>query len=103
MTHCHLSFVCGKKWDDLAATPEVSARFCDECGKNVFNVKTKAQLAAATVLRRCVAIADDNDFIGVIGESAFDWLEPEYLHDVLIGTAHSISAPRADLLRRFSP
>ncbi|WP_338846309.1 hypothetical protein V8J88_21435 [Massilia sp. W12] len=103
MTHCHLSFVCGKKWDDLAATPEASARYCNDCGKNVFKIKTEAQLSVATALRRCVAIADDNDFISAIGESTFEWLEPGYLHDVLVGTAHPLSAPRADLLRRFFP
>lgn len=103
MTPCHLSFVCGKKWTDLAATSEASARYCDDCGKNVFKVKTEAQLSVATALRRCVAIADDNDFIGAIGESTFEWLEPGYLHDVLVGTSSPVSAQRADLLRKFFP
>ena len=57
----------------------------------------------ATALRRCVAIADDNDFIGAIGESTFEWMEPGYFHDVLVGTSSPMSAHRADLLRRLFP
>ncbi|SDE34779.1 hypothetical protein SAMN05192589_115101 [Paracidovorax valerianellae] len=41
-------------------------------------VKTRDALVLASALGRCVGIADDNDFIGDIGEPSFDWMEPGF-------------------------
>lgn len=77
MLDCELSFVCKKSWDELAPTRHESVRYCEACRRGVYKVKTLDELTTATVLFRCVAIVDDQDFIGVIGDTAgsMDWLE----------------------------
>lgn len=86
MEPCQLQFVCGKRWTDLSAIPLSGARFCGDCKQAVFLVKTSAQLSLASAVGRCVGIADDNDFVGVIGDpgalGSFDWMEPGYYDEV---------------------
>ena len=87
MTLCQLKFVCGKSWGDLDHIDTEQARYCNDCQKAVFMVKTLPQLNLASALGRCIGIADDNNFIGVIGEpegGGFNWMEPGYFEGVSV-------------------
>jgi hypothetical protein len=79
MKKCELTFVCGKKWDELQDTERATVKYCEDCSKKVFVVKTRKQFSLAVGLGRCVGIADDNNFIGVIGDTAgsMDWMESD--------------------------
>ena len=107
MKHCELRFVCGKEWDNLALTEVAQARYCTDCRKAVFMVKTKPQLLVASALGRCVGIADDNDFIGVIGDpgsiDGFDWMEAGYFEEVTIKLSETPSSERLEQLRLLFP
>jgi len=103
MKICELQFSCTQRWDDLDATDNASARYCSQCRKAVFMVKTKDALNLASALGRCVGIADDNDFIGVIGEAKFDWMEPGFFEGVSIKLAKPVDESRLASLRLQFP
>jgi hypothetical protein len=62
-----LSFVCEKQWNELKKTSLPNVHYCDDCHKQVFIVKTESQFLAASALKRCVAISDNNGFIERVG------------------------------------
>lgn len=107
MKACDLQFVCGKQWGQLEPTAVTSARYCGDCRKAVFMVKTKHQLHVASALGRCVGIADDNDFIGVIGDPValgdFEWMEEGYFEGVTVILAIEPAPDRIALLRMIFP
>ena len=107
MGPCDLQFVCGKRWEGLTPIEAASARYCGECRKAVFQVKTKSQLLVSSALGRCVGIADDNDFIGVIGDpgslGGFDWMEAGYFEGVAVRLAMQPDPARVDQLRLLFP
>ena len=103
MTICELQFRCDKRWEELAPTANASARYCDDCQKAVFMVKTQDAFALAVALGRCVGIADDNDFIGVIGEPSFEWMEPGFFEGLSLRAIKPISASRLPGLRLLFP
>lgn len=107
MGPCDLQFVCGKRWGDLAPIEAASARYCGDCRKAVFQVKTKSQLLTSSALGRCVGIADDNDFSGVIGDpgdlGGFDWMEADYFQGIAVRLAIKPSSSRVDQLRLLFP
>jgi hypothetical protein len=103
MLKCEMSFVCDKKWTDLAATDFDATRFCGDCKQNVFIVKTELQFLIARAFKRCVAIADDNNFIAVIGQtSALDWMEQE-VKEISVSLSRPIDADRRMQLRLLFP
>lgn len=67
MSKFNLSFVCHKQWDELEITALPNIRFCDDCLKQVFVVKTQAEFLAASALNRCVALSDKNGLISRVG------------------------------------
>jgi len=67
MTNHQLSFVCKKQWHELAVTSLPDIRYCDDCHKQIFVVKTEAEFLAASALQHCVAISDSNGFIERVG------------------------------------
>src|SRR6185436_16399472 len=105
MKHCELQFVCGKTWDSLTPTQSQMARYCGDCKKAVFMVKTESQLMISSKLGRCVGIADDNNFIGVIGEpeDGYDWMEPAYYLNIVIRLNKQPNVARLEQLRLFFP
>lgn len=107
MKPCTLQFVCGKEWEQLDATRIPRARYCGECRRAVFMVKKKHDLLLASAMGRCVGIADDNDFVGVIGDpgsiGGFDWMEDGFFEGVSIGLASPLSDERRAELRLLYP
>ncbi len=77
LTKCDLRTLCQRKWEQLAPTANERVRYCGNCTKAVFALRTFAELSVASAVGRCVAFADDNDIIGVIGEpeGSWDWME----------------------------
>lgn len=63
----NLSFVCNKKWDELEITALSKVRFCNDCQKEVFLVKTASEFLAESTLKHCVAISDRDGFINKVG------------------------------------
>lgn len=41
---CDLTFVCRESWDKLADTDSADIRYYPNCDKDVFKVRTRAQL-----------------------------------------------------------
>ena len=74
---CDLSLVCRESWDKLAATENASLRYCPNCDKGVFKVRTRTELEFASQLGRCAALTDDNEIIRWIGKSTFDSMEEQ--------------------------
>lgn len=74
---CDLTFVCRESWDKLADTDNADVRYCPNCDKGVFKVRTRAQLEMASQIGRCAALTNDNEIVGWIGESDFDWMAEE--------------------------
>lgn len=73
-SRCDLSFVCQQRWNALPESDRAHYRQCGTCDKGVFPVRTRAQFEAASAVGRCVALTDDNEIVGWIGQSDFDWL-----------------------------
>lgn len=96
---CDLSFVCSKKWDDLASTESSTVRFCDACSKGVFAVQTRAELSVAFAVGRCISIARDNEILGWIGEAEGEWDWMEEQTDSVFIRANILVA--ADVLKRI--
>jgi hypothetical protein len=71
---CNLTLVCHQSWDDLRETESADVRYCDNCEKGVFSVRTRAQLEMASAVGRCVALTKENEIVGWIGQSDFDWM-----------------------------
>lgn len=106
MTLCQLHFVCGKAWDDLKPINVEQARYCNDCQKAVFMVKTLPELNLASALGRCVGIADDNNFIGVIGEpegGGFNWMEPGFFEGLTVRLSTPPTPGRLQQLRLLFP
>ncbi|MEI6706342.1 MAG: hypothetical protein WCK96_04300 [Methylococcales bacterium] len=49
----------------MTSLPDI--RYCDDCHKQIFVVKTEAEFLAASALQHCVAISDSNGFIERVG------------------------------------
>ncbi|MCX7072369.1 MAG: hypothetical protein NTW01_15430 [Gammaproteobacteria bacterium] len=77
---CELSFECNLKWEQLAPTLREQVRHCSQCSKSVHLVHTREEFGVAVRFKRCVAISDNNNFVGVIGDTAgsMDWMESEW-------------------------
>ena len=101
-TQCDLIFVCRQTWNQLRRTDEPQVRYCDNCDKGVFSVRTRAQLELASSIGRCVALADDNDIVGWIGESDFDWMA-EQSETVAVRPLHPLDEETACRLRMAFP
>ncbi|NWK47568.1 hypothetical protein [Ralstonia pickettii] len=68
--------------------------------------KTLPEFHLASALGRCVGIADDNDFIGVIGEpegGGFDWMEPGFFEGLTVQLSVPPSQERLQRLRFLFP
>ena len=68
--------------------------------------KTLPELHLASALGRCVGIADDNNFIGVIGEpegGGFNWMEPGFFEGLTVRLSTPPSAGRLEQLRLLFP
>ena len=74
---CDLTFVCRQTWETLGKTETSGARYCKQCDKCVFPVRTRVELEMASAIGRCVALTDDNEIVGWIGESNVDWMAEE--------------------------
>lgn len=79
LTKCDLRYLCHRTWEELLATADAKVRYCDLCARNVFALRTRAQLSVANAVGRCVALTDDNEIVGWIGEpeGSWDWMEEE--------------------------
>lgn len=66
---------CDQHWDALAPSADAAVRHCASCQRNVYAVRTRAESALHLALGRCVAIMDDNDFVGLIGSGVLDWMD----------------------------
>src|SRR4051812_30545362 len=64
-----LKYKCPLLWKNLKETSNPKIRFCDECKKNVYHVKNKADLEQSLKEKKCVmfAMADIED----LGSPAF--------------------------------
>jgi hypothetical protein len=47
---------CPKRWDDLIGVPFDKVKFCSECKKNVYLVKTREELIKRSKAGQCVSI-----------------------------------------------
>jgi hypothetical protein len=76
---CDLRTRCEKKWEELAKTDDDLVRYCEHCDKNVFALRTREELSVASAVGRCVALANDNNILGWVGEpeGEWDWMEDE--------------------------
>lgn len=101
-TQCDLTFTCRQVWSRLQKTTIAEARYCDSCDKNVFAVRTRAQLDLATAVGRCVALTDENDVIEWIGQSEIDWLDEETVR-VSLRIEQALAEEAALRLRRAFP
>jgi DNA-directed RNA polymerase alpha subunit len=70
---CEFSFVCNKKWSDLAKIIGISdTRFCTQCAQPVFLTETYKELAEHINAKHCVALASidqqktENEFMGLV-------------------------------------
>ncbi|RSZ57801.1 hypothetical protein HF313_24650 [Massilia atriviolacea] len=99
---CDLTFVCRERWDDLAITDSTDVRYCPNCDNGVFKVRTRAQFELASQLGRCAALTNDNDIVGWIGESDFDWMA-EQSETVAIRTHLPLDASTESRLRIAFP
>lgn len=104
MDNCGLAFLCHKRWDDLAKTEFDFGRHCGACSKTVFVCRTRAELAVASALGRCVALAKDNEVIGWIGEpdGAWDWME-DPSEELFIRANHSLDPVQFTRLQMLYP
>ena len=50
------SYLCDRRWEDLAATDDHAVRFCDGCQHNVYYCDTIMQAREHAVERHCVAV-----------------------------------------------
>ena len=68
-------------------------------------VKTRYALGMAGAVGRCVGIADDNDFVGFIGEPEGYWdcLEQGYYKRVSVKASQPIQESRLKILRLLFP
>lgn len=55
LSECDFTFLCQKRWDELRPTFSPDVRRCDQCSRDVFRVRTRAQVDEARALGRCVA------------------------------------------------
>jgi hypothetical protein len=76
---CDLRTMCEKKWEELTETDNDLIRYCGDCEKNVFALRTREELGIASAVGRCVALAKDNNVFGWVGqpEGEWDWMEEE--------------------------
>jgi hypothetical protein len=107
MKPCDLQFVCDQNWDDLEPIAASSARYCCNCCKAVFQIRTPTELLVSSTLGRCVGIADDNDFVGVIGEptgsNQLDWMAAGFAKEVTLKLVRRPTEPRLVILRLLFP
>jgi len=99
-TNCKLSFICAKKWEELGKTEDAEIRYCDSCAKGVFAVRHRDEFELASALGRCVALTQDNQVFGWIGEAedGWSWMEPESeLIRVRVKNPHSMNWPKLAL------
>ena len=59
--NCVFGFRCSQNWDAMQETSRDGVRFCKECAKDVYWVKSKENLLEAIALNRCVAIEVPKD------------------------------------------
>ncbi|NHZ43919.1 hypothetical protein [Massilia aquatica] len=101
-SRCDLTFMCRQTWNDLPVTDSAHIRYCGTCEKGVFPVRTRAQFEAASAVGRCVALTDDNEIVGWIGESGFDWMA-EQSETVEFRIPHPLDAAAQSRLRLAFP
>ncbi len=94
--------MCRKSWDSLADTDSLHVRYCANCDKGVFKVRTRAELALASQMGRCVALTDDNKIVRWIGKSRVAPME-EALETVAIRTHSPLDASTQRRLRLAFP
>ncbi|NHZ96363.1 hypothetical protein [Massilia sp. CCM 8734] len=104
LTPCDLRTICQRKWEQLTPTANERVRYCDHCTKAVFALRTQAELSVASAVGRCVAFADDNEIIGVIGEpeGQWDWMETPS-DTVKIRFGHTVTVELAEQMRLAFP
>lgn len=99
---CDLSFVCQQAWSALPEPDSAHFRHCGTCDKGVFPVRTRTQLDAALAVGRCVALTDDNEIVGWIGQSDFDWMA-EQSETIELRIRHPLDAALENRLRMAFP
>jgi hypothetical protein len=101
---CDLKFFCPKKWDELSSTDNLATRFCNNCQKTVFPIRTHDERELASALGRCVALTIDNTIVGWIGEpqGGMDWMEEE-TETIQIRANGAIGADLLDRIRLSFP
>lgn len=111
-SRCDLSFVCQQRWDSLPDTDGTHFRHCDTCDKGVFPVRTHAQFEAASAIGRCVALTDDNEIVGWVGQSDFDWMAEQsetvelrirHQSDPALENRLRVAFPKLDILKEGCP
>ena len=61
---CELKFSCPMEWSELDRTNNDSVKFCQECEKNVYRVRTREETIIRAKQGQCVAyIPDDIDLV----------------------------------------
>ena len=59
---CELKFSCPMEWGELDRTNNDSVKFCQECEKNVYRVRTREETIIQAKQGQCVAyIPDDSE------------------------------------------
>ncbi len=99
-TKCSLSFICTKKWEELSKTEDAEIRYCDSCAKGVFAVKHLDEFELASALGRCVALTQDNQVFGWVGEpeDGWSWMESDSIRIRLrVKNPHATNWPKLAL------
>jgi hypothetical protein len=65
---CKFVFKCPKVWLLLGPTAEATRRHCPACDRDVFLVRTEAELRDHTAAGHCVAVPVDEPPITDVGE-----------------------------------
>lgn len=99
---CDLTFVCRQTWESLRQVAPSHVRYCDRCNKGVFSVRTRVELEIASAIGRCVTLTDDNEIVGWIGESDFDWMAEES-ETVAVRSHHPLDTDMVSQLRLAFP
>jgi hypothetical protein len=88
--NCSFGFKCNQKWSSLLKRKEKNIKYCNECEKEVYLIKTNEELSHAIKFNHCVAIKVRHDEIpqakkpditvGMLSPTNYD--EPAYLRKI---------------------